>query len=187
MNKHFHISVFCILIVLIFISVSSCTTSSLPSGEAGRDTVSDTETEAETQTASSQDEYGTISFEGIEYRYNLEQLNHSFKGLNNTVTGGCFKYFAWNEDIRIGPSNYQVSGFLTVTPEETELIESMFDMESVDDVRFPRGIDPEDTGYSDFEWVSCPEFRKWIENGRWIGDAYYDLNNKIIFFSLGSF
>ncbi len=80
----------------------------------------------------------------------------------------------------MGPANYIVSGFITVSDEEIEKIEQQFSFEK-SYVQFPKDISPEDTGYTDFNWCYNAEFEKWVEAGRWIGEAYYDLNNKIIY------
>lgn len=125
------------------------------------------------------DDNGIVDFTNIDYRRTTDSLNETFKALDGTIVDGFWKYYEWGSTF-IGPSNYIVCGFLKVTSDKAEEIESKFSLEKAS-VDFPKGIIPEDTGYSDFDWGYSSDFDKWIEGGSWIGDAYYDSNNKIIY------
>ena len=144
------------------------------------------------------DENGVVNFESINYSRDIEPLNRTFKALENTVTDGFWKYYEWGT-TSLGPANYIVCGFIRISPDEVELIEKQFSFEKIADIdkeyldegietnplQFPNGISPEITGCSDFDWRYSAEFEKWLEAGRWIGDAFYDMNNKIIYVYFG--
>lgn len=179
------------LITLVAL-LSSCSVLSNP-------VKADKENESESETNDYLfDENGVVNFETIDYSRDIEPLNRTFKALENTVADGFWKYYEWGS-TSLGPSNYKVCGFIIVSPDEIDLIEKQFSLEKIADIekeyldegiemnllQFPKGISPEITGYSEFDWGYSAEFEKWLEAGRWIGDAFYDMNNKIIYVYFG--
>lgn len=130
------------------------------------------------------DENGTANLETIEYSRDIEPLNRTFKGLKENIVDGFWKYYEWGV-TDLGPSTYIVSGFIMVSPNESDKICNQYAFESAD-VQFPKGISPEDTGYSDFNWGYNADFTKMILGGRWVGDAFFDTNNKIIYVYVGN-
>lgn len=128
---------------------------------------------------------GSINYESLEYRYDVNPLNSSFKSLNNSIISACWKEYRWGNDRVPGPSCYRMAGFMKILPEEAERIENQFAFEP-SDVDFADGIYPEDTGFSDFNWGYNEDFNKCIEAGTWIGSAYYDANNNIVYVDVGA-
>ena len=129
------------------------------------------------------------NFDGIEYRNDIDYINKYFKALEDSVVEAYWKYFEYPSSVRIGPSNFVVSGFIKVSEEEVEKIEGLFTFIEAENnkssIDFPNGISPDITGCSDFDWRYSKDFNKWIVGGTWIGEAFYDINNKIIYVYVG--
>lgn len=127
---------------------------------------------------------GSINYESIEYRYDVDTLNTiGYKALDHSIINAWWKEYRWGEGY-IGPSLYEMVGFLEIFPEEAEQIESQFTFEPID-VDFADGVHPKDTGLSDFNWGYNADFNKFIVAGRWIGYVYYDPNNNLIYVNVG--
>ncbi|MBQ3527332.1 MAG: hypothetical protein IJA52_02105 [Clostridia bacterium] len=124
------------------------------------------------------DEDGKPNYEKIEYKRTIATPNDEFNGLSPEVIDAYWKYYRVGDGI-LGPSSCHVCGFYIVSNDKIEEIESMFVFEETEIV-FPKGIDPEITGLGNFKWGYSKEFSRWATSA-WIGEAYYDMNNKIIY------
>ena len=180
--------IFFILVFVLIVMLSSCKNNSVKS---------ESNEENENSETYSFDENGIVDFSNIEYSEDIEYLNTYYKALEGTVVKAHWKHYQWG--INFGPSDFIVSGFMKVTDEEAEKIESQFTFADEEKTReeywyndliikildFPKGISSEVTGCNDFNWSYSAEFDKWIAGGRWIGVAFYDVNNNVIYFYHG--
>jgi len=178
--------IICFVLTLTFIVMLSSCSNNFEKTEVNR--------ENENSETYSFDENGIVDFSNIEYSEDIEYLNTYYKALEGTVVESHWKYYQWG--INFGPSNFVVSGFMKVSDEEAEEIESRFTFMDEEKTReeygyddliinildFPEGISSEVTGCTDLNWSYSAEFDKWIEGGRWLGVAFYDVNNNVIYF-----
>lgn len=139
----------------------------------------DDEQETHVTTEDLIDENGEVNYETIEYETTIDSINENFVVLSPEVTDAYWKYYRWGDGF-IGPTSQKLCGFFIISDKKIKEIEANFTFEE-SDIDFPKGIDPKITGFNEFNWGYSSDFNVWIADIEWMGDVYYDMNNKIIY------
>lgn len=124
-----------------------------------------------------------LSMERIEYRTDLQPLLDRF---GETIEfDSCF----WKADTigktKFGPSAYWMKGFIIINQDTLMEIKSKYPFIKAD-VHFDKGMSPEITNCSDFDWNYNKELSRKIAGSGFVGEIYLDINNGIFYFDLES-
>ena len=124
-----------------------------------------------------------LGVEEMEYRKDSEAIIERFPNLGNIVE--CY----WKADnigkTNFGPSSYWMKGFIVLDKDEVDKIDSQYEWTSIS-LEFVSGVDPNITGFSDFEWKHSQEFSDDTRRTSFVGEFYYDIINGILYFDLES-
>lgn len=84
-------------------------------------------------------------------------------------------------DARVpGPSTYYIKGFVVLTDEDKKSINEKYDFVKTE-VQFEKSMEPNVTGFSEFEWTENEEFTESILGLTFGGAVYFDAVNGIVY------
>ncbi len=101
--------------------------------------------------------------------------------------------------LSVGPNDYWFKGYIILDSEIGDKILSLFDWIDVNDFdengnpttpswhHIGKMTSPKVTGLSDFDWVQSPDFSEFVKAENFMGEYYFDKNNKIIYFDLSTY
>lgn len=119
----------------------------------------------------------------MEYRTDTQPIINRF-GEKISIES-CF----WKSDVfnsgGIGPSSYWMKGFAKISRESFAELKAKYSMTKIE-VNFEKGISPDVTGFSSFDWNYSKELSREIAGASFIGEFYLDINNGILYFDLES-
>jgi hypothetical protein len=122
-----------------------------------------------------------IDIEDMEYRTERASIEKRFPDIPNFIK--CY----WKADAygktNFGPTSYWMKGFIIL--EEDALSKLLSDYEwSAESIDFPRGINPDITGKTDFNWHINRDFQSLILRQRFGGNIYLDIKNGVLYFDV---
>lgn len=123
------------------------------------------------------------NLERIDYKTDAQPLINRFgKTIDIEL---CF----WKSDTigktNFGPSPYWMKGFIKISQENLMELKTKYPTIKTD-VRFEKGISPDITGFSNFDWQYNKELSREIAGAGFIGEFYLDINNGVFYFDLES-
>ena len=115
----------------------------------------------------------------MDYSENIESIASYFDGFD-MIEKVYFKSTEIDNGSLLGPTNLRIVGFVCLSEEETSVLCENYDFDKKSP-QFPDGISPEITRYTDFNWTSCKEYTNKLLKGNFVGEAYLDTNNGVVY------
>lgn len=122
-----------------------------------------------------------MNTDNSEFRSDLEPIVERFG--NSVEINSCFWKAAPITSNRIGPSSYWIKGFIVLTKADFDRIVNDYSMKKTQ-ITFDDNINPNITGYNNFNWYYSDKLAHELKGGNFIGDVYLDITNGIVFFDL---
>lgn len=123
-----------------------------------------------------------LSFTSQEYHTNLEPLQNWFPAL------GAIEQAHWKRSVFgrglascIGPTCYRLTGFAVCDAGERLWNRKYSEVSGTD---FPDGIDPEITGFTEFQWRKYPDFTEEMLGNHYIGLVLIDIQKGLVYFDV---
>jgi hypothetical protein len=128
--------------------------------------------------------YSKDDLNNVDYETNVELMINHFPGIEN-ITAAYWKVGRYGRSV-IGPSDIWLKGFIVLEDIDYNKIESTYEWHEIQIV-FEDGINPEITGFNDFNWYSSDDFSRRMNRNVYMGDFYLDKINKVLYFNLSTY
>ena len=125
----------------------------------------------------------TLNMERIAYKTETQPLIDRFGKAINVES--CFWKAGTTGKTVLGPSSYWMKGFIKISREDLMEIQKKYPLTKTE-ICFEKGISPDITGFSDFDWHYNKNLSHDITGGDFIGEFYLDINNGVFYFDAES-
>ena len=124
---------------------------------------------------------GNMDVENMEYKVERDPIENRFPDIPDFIE--CY----WKADTvgptNFGPTNYWMKGFLCLDENAFHNILADYEWNSVG-ISFPKGINPDITGKSDFDWHNNKDFQSMVLKQNFVGSIYLDTVNGVLYFDV---
>ena len=89
-------------------------------------------------------------------------------------------------DGRIGPSNFTIRGFVSISPEQAESFQSSYSWTSADNPKLDYNFTLKEQYQNISSWYANAEFDTKVTTASWVGYYYFCPEKNIIYFNIGN-
>ena len=119
------------------------------------------------------------------YRTDTDPLKSRFPALGE-IERAYWKTYIFGRGLYscIGPTSYRLTGFVSTDVADKLMYKQYTEVKKVD---FPDGIEPEVTGFTDFEWRKYPEFTEKVLGNKYLGLVFVDIGKNLVYIDIENF